>query len=94
HAAFDPKYGAQGSGGFSGGFGGGFADFDFGSFGDIFEDLFEGMRTKDMVIVTFLALLELLRLGLVRAYQERAFSIIWIFKKDSQINNFSYIEKK
>jgi molecular chaperone DnaJ len=42
HAAFDPKYGAQGSGGFSGGFGGGFADFDFGSFGDIFEDLFEG----------------------------------------------------
>jgi segregation and condensation protein A len=48
----------------------------------IFEDLFEGMKTKEALIVTFLALLELLRLGLVKAYQERPFSIIWIFKKD------------
>ncbi len=49
-----------------------------------FEDLFEGMRTKEALIVTFLALLELLRLGLLRAYQERPFSIIWIFKKEVQ----------
>jgi len=49
-----------------------------------FEDLFEGMRTKDALIVTFLALLELLKLGLVRAYQERPFSIIWIFKREVQ----------
>jgi segregation and condensation protein A len=49
-----------------------------------FEDLFEGMRTKKSLIVTFLALLELLRLGLVSAYQERPFSIIWIFKKEVQ----------
>lgn len=59
-----------------------------------FEDLFEGMRTKEMVIVTFLALLELLKLGLVRAYQERPFSIIWIFKKDNQVNEIPLIEKR
>lgn len=51
-----------------------------------FEDLFVGMRTREMLIVTFLALLELLKLGLVRAYQERPFSIIWIFKKDGHLN--------
>lgn len=41
HAAFDPSFGAQGAG-FGGGFSGGFADFDFGGFGDFFEDIFEG----------------------------------------------------
>ncbi len=54
-----------------------------------FDDLFDGLKTRDSLIVTFLAILELIKLGLIRAYQERTFSIIWIFKKDSQI-----IEKK
>lgn len=43
-----------------------------------FEDLFKGDRTREQVIVTFLALLELLRLGLARAYQEKEFGNIWV----------------
>lgn len=43
-----------------------------------FLDLFSEGYSKVMLIVTFLALLELNRLGLARAYQEQAFGIIWI----------------
>jgi len=43
-----------------------------------FEDIFKEDFTKISLIVTFLALLELVRLGLVKAYQEKAFSPIWI----------------
>jgi segregation and condensation protein A len=43
-----------------------------------FEDLFEENFTKIVLIVTFLALLELIRLGLIRAYQEKGFGSIWI----------------
>jgi len=43
-----------------------------------FEDLFEGNRTRTYLIVTFIALLEILRLGLARVYQERDFGAIWI----------------
>ncbi len=46
-----------------------------------FDDLFEDIKTRDALIVTFLALLEILKLGLARAYQERPFSIIWIFRR-------------
>jgi segregation and condensation protein A len=43
-----------------------------------FEDLFEENRTRTYLIVTFIALLEILRLGLARVYQERDFGAIWI----------------
>lgn len=43
-----------------------------------FEDLFKENPTKIVLIVTFLALLELIRLGLVKAYQEKTFGSIWI----------------
>jgi segregation and condensation protein A len=45
-----------------------------------FDSLFmeEGSRVE--LIVTFLALLEILRLGLVRAYQEGEFGTLWIMK--------------
>jgi segregation and condensation protein A len=43
-----------------------------------FQDLFKEGFTRLSLIVTFLALLELIRLGLVKAYQEKAFGIIWI----------------
>jgi segregation and condensation protein A len=45
-----------------------------------FEELFRDNRTKEQIIVTFLALLELLRLGLSRVYQEREFGNIWVIK--------------
>ncbi len=43
-----------------------------------FEELFKGNITRKQLLVTFLALLELLRLGLARAYQEREFGNIWV----------------
>ena len=43
-----------------------------------FEELFNGNMTRTQLIVTFLALLELLRLGLARAYQEQEFGNIWV----------------
>jgi segregation and condensation protein A len=43
-----------------------------------FEELFQGTASRSQLIVTFLALLELLRLGLARAYQENRFGHIWI----------------
>ena len=47
-----------------------------------FEDLFAGGITRSQIIVTFIALLELTRLGLIRAYQEREFGHIWIIKQN------------
>ena len=43
-----------------------------------FLDLFEEGYAKVTLIVTFLALLELSRLGLAKAYQENIFGVIWI----------------
>jgi segregation and condensation protein A len=43
-----------------------------------FEEVFRESATRTQMIVTFLALLELLRLGLARVYQEKEFGIIWI----------------
>lgn len=45
-----------------------------------FDALFEGDAARLQIIVTFLALLEILRLGLVRAYQDKDFGTIWIMR--------------
>jgi segregation and condensation protein A len=49
-----------------------------------FEDLFAGNATRTYLIVTFVALLEILRLGLARAYQERDFGAIWIINSQRE----------
>jgi len=52
-----------------------------------FEDLFKEDRSRPQLIVTFVALLELIRLGLARAYQEKDFGNIWVInpqKKEPQ----------
>jgi segregation and condensation protein A len=46
-----------------------------------FEDLLGEKVTRSYLIVTFIAFLEILRLGLARAYQERDFGNIWIIRK-------------
>ncbi|HDN95036.1 MAG TPA: segregation/condensation protein A [Nitrospirae bacterium] len=46
-----------------------------------FEDLFEKGYTKGTILVTFLAMLEIVRLGLVKIYQEKAFESIWLLKR-------------
>lgn len=49
-----------------------------------FEDLFHVDATRVQLIVTFLALLEVLRLGLARVYQEGEFGHIWIINRSRQ----------
>lgn len=51
-----------------------------------FEDLFDENRSRPRLIVTFVALLEVLRLGLVRVFQERDFGTIWIINPQKQVN--------
>jgi len=47
-----------------------------------FEDLFSEDSSRIQVIVTFLALLEVIRLGIAKAYQEGFNDVIWIIRKD------------
>lgn len=49
-----------------------------------FEDLFEEGYTKVTLLVTFLAVLEVVRLGLVKIYQESAFGLIWLMNPRKQ----------
>jgi segregation and condensation protein A len=49
-----------------------------------FEDLFSDVATRADLIVTFLALLEMIRLKSVRVYQTGAFSEIRIYKRAKQ----------
>jgi segregation and condensation protein A len=46
-----------------------------------FETLFEQELSRLSVIVTFLALLELISLGLIRVFQGQAFSTLWIIRR-------------
>lgn len=54
-----------------------------------FEELFEEGFTKVTLIVTFLALLELVRLGLSKIYQEKAFEQIWIMNPQHEPSSSS-----
>jgi segregation and condensation protein A len=47
-----------------------------------FEDLFRDDMIKSHFLVTFTALLELMRLGLAKAYQEGDFGVIWIIRPE------------
>jgi segregation and condensation protein A len=54
-----------------------------------FEEIFEGTITRVHLIVTFVALLELIRLGLAKAYQEKEFGNIWVInpaKQSTEVN--------
>jgi len=47
-----------------------------------FEELFSEGVTRMQLIVTFVALLELIRLGLLRVYQEKEFGHIWVINPE------------
>ena len=49
-----------------------------------FEDLFKENVTRIHLIITFVALLELIRLGLARVYQERQFGSIFVINPEKQ----------
>jgi segregation and condensation protein A len=48
------------------------------------EEILEGTITRIQLIVTFVALLELIRLGLAKAYQEKEFGNIWVINPAKQ----------
>ncbi|MDH5769171.1 MAG: hypothetical protein OEZ31_09485, partial [Nitrospirota bacterium] len=52
-----------------------------------FEELLKESITRVQLIVTFIALLELIRLGLVRAYQEREFGNIWVINPQKAVSD-------
>jgi segregation and condensation protein A len=56
-----------------------------------FEEIFkvgndsqQEVITRVQLIVTFIALLELIKLGLAKAYQEREFGNIWVINPSKQ----------
>jgi segregation and condensation protein A len=49
-----------------------------------FEDLFKEDYTKPRLVVTFVALLELIRLGIAKAYQEQEFGTLWIIRAEEK----------
>jgi segregation and condensation protein A len=61
-----------------------------------FEELFEEGYTKITLIVTFLALLEIIRLGLAKIYQEKAFGSIWVLhpQKDTSGTSEDVMQKE
>lgn len=48
-----------------------------------FDSLFERHKARAHFIMTFIALLELIRLGLARVYQEQEFGYIWIINPEA-----------
>jgi len=46
-----------------------------------FEDLFEDVQTRSGMVVTFLALLEMIRLKLIRVFQQSNFGAIRVYKR-------------
>lgn len=54
-----------------------------------FEELFKDIFNRVQLIVTFLALLELLRLGLARVYQEKEFGNIWVINPRNKMTEGS-----
>lgn len=50
-----------------------------------FEELFTGEMLRMHLIVTFIALLEVLKLGLAKVYQEKEFGAIWIIRREERI---------
>jgi segregation and condensation protein A len=50
-----------------------------------FEEMFKEGVTRLQLIITFIALLELIRLGLAKAYQEKEFGKIWVINPAKQL---------
>lgn len=50
-----------------------------------FQSLFKGDVTLAHFLVTFIALLELIKLGLAKAYQQKSFGSIWIINPEAEV---------
>ena len=51
-----------------------------------FEDLFKEMNTKITIVVTFMAILELIKIEQITIKQECQFGQIWVYRKDTKEN--------
>lgn len=51
-----------------------------------FEKVFRDDLSFPALLVTFLALLELIKLGLARVYQKESFSAIWVINPESEVD--------
>ncbi len=49
-----------------------------------FHDFFGGQETRLEIIVTFIALLEIIKMNIAKAFQHKEFGSIWIFKCSSE----------
>lgn len=56
----------------------------FNKSGIVFRDLFSNSANRVEIIVTFLAILELIKLGKIRAYQPRAFAELVIYGREEE----------
>ncbi|MFN7972456.1 MAG: segregation/condensation protein A [Acidobacteriota bacterium] len=59
-----------------------------------FERLFEDAASRREIIVTFLALLEMIRLRMIRVLQRAAFGSIWVFRRGEEQTAREAIEPK
>ncbi len=49
-----------------------------------FQDLFEEAGSREEIVVTFLALLEMIRLRMLRVLQKASFGQIWVFRRGDE----------
>ncbi|KKM73573.1 hypothetical protein LCGC14_1409060 [marine sediment metagenome] len=59
-----------------------------------FTDLFKGDVIKAHYLVTFVAMLELIRLGIAKVYQEKEFGEIWIINPEASLSREEIIREK
>jgi len=50
----------------------------------VFEDLFEGKKTRNLLIATFLAVLEIVRGKLARVVQDQQFGDIFLERREEE----------
>ena len=59
-----------------------------------FTDMFKGDVIKAHYLVTFIAMLELIRLGIAKVYQEKEFGEIWIINPEASLSKEDIIREK
>jgi segregation and condensation protein A len=57
-----------------------------------FDDLFAGVRTRMMIVVTFMSVLELMKMSQILVRQEQQFGEIWVYLREKE--NVNIIEEQ
>lgn len=59
-----------------------------------FENLFSGIRSRMMIVVTFMAILELMKMSQIKVRQEQQFGEIWVYMAEKENENTMETEKQ